>query len=260
MPVTRRSAAGVAPPPPKPAPKSRRKRAAEGQSSKFAKRSKTRETEKDRKTIEETMDGVGKGEDTKNVDAHNDVKGEQKDPQNDTTETKSGDASKGVKEGEKTAFDEVKADESEVKETAKEEAPQKSEQITSNKDSLIEDPKREAAIPSSILEKGIIYFFFRSRVNIDEPQGVEDIARSYIVLRPLPLGTKLGEGPLEDAGNARLLALPKKVLPKSKRDRFLVFVEKHGISIKDLRDNFIAGNEYATKTVGWASLKIFAHI
>lgn len=195
MPVTRRSAAGGAPPPPKPAPKSRRKRAAEGQSSKFAKRSKTGETEKDRKSIEETMDGVGKGDDTKNVDAHNDVKGEQKDAQNDTTETKNEDA-------------------------------------------------------SSILEKGIIYFFFRGRVNIDEPQGVEDIARSYIILRPLPLGTKLGEGPLEDAGNARLLALPKKVLPKSKRDRVLAFVEKHGISIKDLKDNFIAGNEYATKTAG----------
>jgi hypothetical protein len=228
MPVTRRSAAGGAPPPPKPAPKSRGKRAAEGQSSKFAKRSKTGETEKDQKTIEEIMDGVGKGEDTKNIDARNDVKGEQKDAQNGTTETKSRDASKGVKE----------------------EKAQKSEQITSNKDSLIEDPKREAAIPSSILEKGIIYFFFRGRVNIDEPQGVEDIARSYIVLRPLPLGTKLGEGPLEDTGNARLLALPKKVLPKSKRDRFLVFVEKHGISIKDLKDNFVAGNEYATKTVG----------
>jgi hypothetical protein len=249
MPVTRRSAAGGAPLPPKPAPKSRRRRAAEGQSSKIAKRSKTGETEEGRKTIEETMDGVGKAEDTKNVNAHNDVKGEQKDAQNDTTETKAESASNGVKEGEKTAFDEVKANESEVKEVAKEE-PQKPEQITSNKDSLIEDPKREATVPSSILEKGIIYFFSRGRVNIDEPQGVEDIARSYIILRPLPINTKLGEGPLEDARNARLLALPKKVLPKSKRDRFLVFVEKHGISIKDLKDNFVAGNEYATKTVG----------
>jgi hypothetical protein len=104
-----------------------------------------------------------------------------------------------------------------------------------------------SAIPSSILEKGIIYFFFRPRVNITDPQGIEDVAHSYIVLRPLPLGAKLGEGPLEDAGNAHLLALPKKMLPKSGRDRFLVFVEKGEASIKELREGF-AGNEYATKT------------
>ncbi len=76
-------------------------------------------------------------------------------------------------------------------------------------------------MPSTILEKGIIYFFFRGRVGIEEPQGVQDVARSYIVLRPLPLGAKLGEGPLEDLGNNRLLALPKKVLPVSHRDRFM---------------------------------------
>src|SRR5690606_14979708 len=39
--------------------------------------------------------------------------------------------------------------------------------------------------PSSILEKGVIYFFFRGRVNIDDPSSVADIARTYIVLRPI---------------------------------------------------------------------------
>lgn len=250
MPVTRRAAAGGAPPPSKPAPKSRRKRAAEGQSSKLAKRSKTEENEREQKAKEETMEGVGTMEEGKDYDAQNDVKGGLKADQNGTKDIKNYDASNGVRDDEKKAFDEVKADESAVKKSAKEEA-QKPEQITMNKDSVIEeDSKRKAAIPSSILEKGIIYFFFRGRVNIDEPQGVEDIARSYIVLRPLPIGTRLGEGPLEDAGNARLLALPKKVLPKSKRDRFLVFVEKHGTSVKDLKENFVAENYYATKTSG----------
>lgn len=83
----------------------------------------------------------------------------------------------------------------------------------------------------------------------DRISGVEDIARSYIVLRPLPLGAAIGSGPLEDTGNARLLALPKKVLPKSGRDKFLVFVEKASSSVKDLREQF-SGNEYATQTVG----------
>ena len=63
------------------------------------------------------------------------------------------------------------------------------------------------------------------------------------------VGAKLGDGPLEDDGNARLLALPKKMLPKSKRDRFLLFVEKSKSSITNLREQF-ASNDYSTKTQG----------
>ncbi|KAK0114673.1 hypothetical protein ONS95_014158 [Cadophora gregata] len=151
--------------------------------------------------------------------------------------------------GEKNAFDEVKADTDDVKKAANKEQEAKSKEIMDNNKSIIEDDKREAAIPSSILEKGIIYFFFRGRVGVEDPQGIEDVARSYIVLRPLPIGAKLGEGPLEDSGNAKLLALPKKMLPKSRQDRFLVFVENPSATIKDLRDQF-SSNDYATKTSG----------
>lgn len=153
-----------------------------------------------------------------------------------------------VKDGEKNAFDEVKADKNDVHKAAEKKQESKSESIAHN-ESVMEDPKRKAAIPSSILEKGIIYFFFRGRVGIEDPHGIEDVARSYIVLRPIPIGAKLGGGPLVDSGNARLLALPKKMLPKSHRDRFLMFTEKVHSSIKDLRDQF-AGNEYVTKTSG----------
>lgn len=149
----------------------------------------------------------------------------------------------------KNAFEEVKADVDDVKKAAQQEQTTKTAVIGTNNESIILDSERESTIPSSIMEKGIIYFFFRARVNITEPQGIEDIARSYIVLRPLPLGAKLGDGPLEDSGNARLIALPKKMLPKSGRDRFLTFVDAANSSIKDLRDQF-AGNEYATKTQG----------
>ena len=81
--------------------------------------------------------------------------------------------------------------------------------------------QREEHVSTNIHEKGLIYFFFRGRVGIEEPQGVQDLARSYIVLRPLPLDSKIGDGPIEDHGKNRLLALPKKVLPKSPRDRFM---------------------------------------
>lgn len=113
----------------------------------------------------------------------------------------------------------------------------------------MKDDNRAAEIPSSILEKGFIYFFFRGRVGVDEPQGVEDVARSYIILRPVPLGAKLSGGPLENLENSRLLALPKKVLPKSGKDRFLVFVEKPKASITELRDQF-QSYDYSTKTAG----------
>lgn len=105
-------------------------------------------------------------------------------------------------------------------------------------------------IASTILEKGIIYFFFRPRVNVDEPQDVNDVARSFMVLRPLPLDAKLGDGPIGDEKNCRLLVLPKKVLPKSGKDRFLTFVEKSKTSFADLKESFLTGSEYYTKTQG----------
>lgn len=109
--------------------------------------------------------------------------------------------------------------------------------------------QREDAMPSSILEKGLIYFFFRARVNVNDPSSSDDIARSYMVLRPMPRGSKLGDGPIGDTGNNRLLALPKKVLPKSPRDRFMTFVEKANASMEDIKSS-LAASDYATKTAG----------
>lgn len=109
--------------------------------------------------------------------------------------------------------------------------------------------KREHSTPSSILEKGVIYFFERGRVGIDEPSSPDEIARSYIVLRPIPHGAKIGQGPIGDAGHNRLIALPKKVLPKSPKDRFMAFVEKSNIGFADLKATMSA-SDYATKTAG----------
>lgn len=120
---------------------------------------------------------------------------------------------------------------------------------TKSNDAVEESSEREKSTASSILEKGIIYFFFRGRVNVEEPSAVEDIARSYIVLRPLPHGAKLGDGPIGDARNNRLLALPKKVLPVSSKDRFMVFVEKSNASMEEIKDDLTSSN-YMTKTAG----------
>ena len=120
---------------------------------------------------------------------------------------------------------------------------------TANGTAVDHSHQREESTPSSILEKGIVYFFFRGRVGIDEPSQVDDIARSYIVLRPLPHGAKLGEGAIGDAYNNRLLVLPKKVLPLSGRDRFMVFVEKANASMDEIKSG-MGASDYATKTAG----------
>ncbi|KAI1488293.1 hypothetical protein F5X96DRAFT_646268 [Biscogniauxia mediterranea] len=109
---------------------------------------------------------------------------------------------------------------------------------------------RGDTVPSNILEKGLIYFFFRGRVGIDEPSGVDEIARSYFILRPLDKEAKLGEGTINDAGNSRLVAVPKKVFPLSGRDRWIAFVEKSNASFKALKDEFLASSDYTTKTAG----------
>lgn len=121
--------------------------------------------------------------------------------------------------------------------------------VSKAEDAVEDSSKREEATPSNILEKGIIYFFFRGRVGINEPTDVNDIARSYIVLRPLPHGAKLGDGPIGDAGTNRMLALPKKVLPVSPKDRFMTFVEKANISMDDIKSQ-LSSSDYTTKTAG----------
>ena len=126
----------------------------------------------------------------------------------------------------------------------------KPEATTTNGNGAPEAHARDHKTPANILEKGIIYFFFRGRVGIDEPTEVGDIARSYIMVRPIQHDAKLGQGPIGDVGNSRLIALPKKVLPLSGKDRFLAFVEKSHSSFKQLKDEFLSASDYDTKTAG----------
>ncbi|KAJ5909755.1 hypothetical protein N7504_004398 [Penicillium tannophilum] len=112
--------------------------------------------------------------------------------------------------------------------------------------------QREDVVPSSILEKGIIYFFFRPRVNVDDPHGMGDVSRSFFVLRPTPLGTELdnNQGPMDKDARCRLLMLPKKKFPTSAKERDMAFVEKSGQTVKNLQDNFVASSTYQTATRG----------
>lgn len=85
---------------------------------------------------------------------------------------------------------------------------------------------------------------------MEDPSKVQDLQRSFFVLRPLPDGAKLTDGAVQDVGNNRLIALPKKVWPKSGKDRFMVFVEKAKTSMATLKEEFFSGSDYATQTMG----------
>lgn len=112
--------------------------------------------------------------------------------------------------------------------------------------------EREDIVSSNILEKGFIYFFFRPRVNVEDPHSVGDVARSFFVLRPTPLGAELdaNQGPVDKDARCRLMILPKKKFPTSSKERDMGFVEKAGQSMKALQENFIASEKYETATRG----------
>ncbi|KAI5837350.1 hypothetical protein DFP73DRAFT_487405 [Morchella snyderi] len=117
----------------------------------------------------------------------------------------------------------------------------------------VSSEREEKVKNSPIMEKGIIYFFFRPKVAVDHAESIDDVQRSYIVLRPLPLGAKLNDGKVGDSdreSHHRLIAIPKKRLPGRGYERFLTFVEEPKISAADLKSRFLKGSTYMTKTQG----------
>ena len=275
-----KSSSSKAPPPSKPAAAAGTKRKAESEAPAKGKRGK-KGAKKEQTTIEASMASDDKNGDSKeDVEMKEEQEAEPAEASNATTgidevaqreeevrdqelvdEEKNEEPSAEKKEPETNG--DVKENGEELKKsgfdalmdhTGKDEDKNATEEGTGSKvskaENAVEDsPKREEAVPSNILEKGVIYFFFRGRVGINEPTDVNDIARSYIVLRPLPHGAKLGDGPIGDAGNNRMLALPKKVLPVSSKDRFMTFVEKANISMDDIKSQ-LSSSDYSTKTVG----------
>lgn len=62
---------------------------------------------------------------------------------------------------------------------------------------------------SSALQKGLIYFFYRPRVDHEKITSTVDAQRSYIILRPFPQGTKLEDG-TDVNEECHFIELPKK--------------------------------------------------
>ncbi|EXJ89851.1 hypothetical protein A1O3_02918 [Capronia epimyces CBS 606.96] len=252
---------------PKSSPASKKRKNEATGSSPIAKRGK-KAAEPEQKTLEETIQNgqhdhpAPEKQKEEKVEEKDQVKPEEtkaEQANGHAVEAKEEDSKPQVEDAVKTTGPDAEEAQPETKaETGAEEAThteetkqeESSEPSQANGNAVIADGREGDDVPSSILEKGIIYFFFRARVNVDDPQDVNDVARTYVVLHPLPIDAKLGNGPIDDAATSRLLALPKKVLPQSGRDRFLAFVEKAKTSLHDLKGSFLAGSDYVTKTQG----------
>ncbi|KAF2772545.1 hypothetical protein EJ03DRAFT_306890 [Teratosphaeria nubilosa] len=229
-----------------------------------SKRGRPSKASKEQKTIEETLT-EGNGDSTDGVVPNEQPEAGANEHPTGTTDNAINDETNGEAEaGDNTAekngnaFDNVKASEDEPGKTTKvfdteEDPEQEADQATNGKASefaIEEDKRREESQPSNVMEKGIVYFFTRGRVGVTEPESPQDLQRSFFVLRPLPAGAKITDGTIQDDGKNRLIALPKKVWPKSGRDRFMCFVEKAGVTVDTLKEEFMQGSDYSTKTTG----------
>ncbi len=90
---------------------------------------------------------------------------------------------------------------------------------------------------NEILEEGTLYFFFRPAVEDEDPEGLEDVQRFYLIMNP-------------DDDGYRVLVVGRKRLPDpEEHERNWGFVEMVADKAEDIRD-FLGAEEYETKTRG----------
>ena len=105
-------------------------------------------------------------------------------------------------------------------------------------------PRESSDAKSPILEKGIFYFFFRPRVNVENPTSINDAQKAYLLLRPTKTDADSAQKSL------RMIQIPKKALPATgTHERFLGFVIATDENVKDLK-NDIGEETYSTATRG----------
>lgn len=73
----------------------------------------------------------------------------------------------------------------------------------------VDEDRKEEEKAASVLQKGIIYFFYRPRVDMEKITKLVDAQRSYMVLRPLPNGAVIEDDTKIDQ-DCHFIELPKK--------------------------------------------------
>jgi len=115
----------------------------------------------------------------------------------------------------------------------------------------------ESPTVPKIIEKGLIYFFYRPKVGLDHAEGIEDVQKLYILLWPGAEPIKKDEkemshteGKLGENEPERLIIISKKKLPEiSHHAKYWGFVKKVSYRIEDI-DKQLGAETYTTKTRG----------
>jgi hypothetical protein len=119
------------------------------------------------------------------------------------------------------------------------------EKIEEEREVSPEEKKKEAnEVESSILEKGIIYFFYRPKVDVETPTNIDDVQRLYLLLCP-GLGAK---EPTELTDRTkRLIVIGRKQLPDIRdHARYWGFVERVSTNVKSIVDENLREEKYET--------------
>lgn len=92
---------------------------------------------------------------------------------------------------------------------------------------------------AGMLESGNIYFFYSPRVNEEVVEGLEDVRRFYMILKP------------DDKDLYRMMIVGRKKLPEAgeSKQRSWGYIEKVCHRPEEVREE-LAGKEYSTKTRG----------
>ncbi len=127
-------------------------------------------------------------------------------------------------------------------------SPKRHKQEASSDNKTEDDPNK-----TNVLEKGLVYFVFKPRVNVETVEGDQDVQRLHILLHPLSMdGNSVNKEIADDnvRGKVRLINIPKKHLPQNaERDRFLGIVMEGKEDLTDLHKD-LGENFYDTATRG----------
>lgn len=100
------------------------------------------------------------------------------------------------------------------------------------------DDRASAHPDAEVVESGDVFFFYRPKVETEDPDGLGDVQRFHMVLRP------------EKGAPARLITIGRKHLPEvEEHERVWGFVEKAAKNAQELRRE-LDERHYATRTRG----------
>jgi hypothetical protein len=148
-----------------------------------------------------------------------------------------------------------KAEEVVALETEQKQHKRKSPSTTSSstKNPKTKKSKKEPSEKTSeILEKGLIYFFYRPKIDSEEVKGINDVAKLYILLYPQdPESGGEQEKGKTSTSKKRLFSISKKKLPQLKQHgKYWGFVVKTSDSIEEIVKTEFEEKDYSTKTRG----------